>query len=741
MKSGKCIIISGVLIFFVLVSCTTAACANDYTCKKAVLVIVDRISFGDMEGLRGFGELMRSGSVALMNNRPSGAYSACKGYVSIGSGARAEATPSAVGALEVDHETMELFYSRTGEKVTPGMVVNPYINKLVSQNLNGEYGASAGTLGDALRRDGLKTSLLGNADCGDTQVRWAVSIAMDKKGIVDYGMVGDHVLKEDGGFPTGRRTDFAKLMGYLDQALQRTDFIVVETGDMTRIEESRDLLNEAMYSHHRREALLGVSGFLSDLKQKVDKEGWLLILAVPYPANEEIAQGARLTPLIVYGGGFSKGLLTSGTTRREGIVAAIDIAPTVLGYFGIESGDLIGRPLRTVSEGENIERVREIGLRTVSTSNFRYPILYNYAVFVILVVLLGLFIILYPAFIKGLLVPPVEIALTFTMVFPAVLLVLPLFKLETLAGNAAAAVLAAAGLGIVLHGMTGNVKVLLLVVSGLTVLLIVLDLVTGGRLIQSSVLGYDPIIGARYYGIGNEYMGIVAGSAITALCSICESIRVPLWSVVAVLGIVAFVVGYPALGANLGGAITCFLAFAFLVLRIRETRIGVKQAIAVALALAAVLAAFLLADAVFLEDHSHIAAAAQAAANSGYSGLLTIVRRKLAMNMKLLRYTVWTKVLITVITVTGILFYRPVGFFKGVFAKYPYYAKGWSALVVAAATGMAVNDSGVVTSATGSIFFITSLLYILIQERKIQRGPAKVPGKKDGIQGFGKDGD
>ncbi|HQD42008.1 MAG TPA: hypothetical protein PLE53_05215, partial [Bacillota bacterium] len=274
---------------------------------------MDRISFGDMEGLQGFGELMRDGSIALMNNRPSGAYSACKGYVSIGSGARAEASPSSVGALEVDHETMEMFYSRTGERVAPGMVVNPYINKLVSQNLNGEYGASAGSLGDALRRAGLKTSLLGNADCEDNQVRWAVSIAMDKKGIVDYGVVGGHILKEDGGFPTGRRTDFAKLMGYLDQALQRTDFVVIETGDMTRIEESRDLMNEAMYRYHRNKALLGISNFLSDLKQKADKEGWLLMLVVPYPANEEIARGARLTPLIVYGGGFSKGLLSSGT--------------------------------------------------------------------------------------------------------------------------------------------------------------------------------------------------------------------------------------------------------------------------------------------------------------------------------------------------------------------------------------------------------------------------------------------
>ena len=54
MKSGNSIILFGVLIFFVLVSSATAAFANDYNGKKAVLVIVDRIFFDDMEGLQGF---------------------------------------------------------------------------------------------------------------------------------------------------------------------------------------------------------------------------------------------------------------------------------------------------------------------------------------------------------------------------------------------------------------------------------------------------------------------------------------------------------------------------------------------------------------------------------------------------------------------------------------------------------------------------------------------------------------
>ena len=169
-------------------------------------------------------------------------------------------------------------------------------------------------------------------------------------------------------------------------------------------------------------------------------------------------------------------------------------------------------------------------------------------------------------------------------------------------------------------------------------------------------------------------------------------------------------------------------------------RVGIKQVAMAGIAMAVVLFAFLVADTVFLEEHSHLAAAAQGTAVEGPLGLLAIMQRKAAMNLKLLRFTIWTKVLITVIAVTGVLFYKPVGIFKGIFKKYPVYVKGWSALVVAAAIGMAVNDSGVVTSATGSIFFISSMLYIVLQERKLRRGPAAEPQKGDGIQGFGTDG-
>src|SRR5690606_23363897 len=46
------------------------------------------------------------------------------------------------------------------------------------------------------------------------------------------------------------------------------------------------------------------------------------------------------------------------------------------------------------------------------------------------------------------------------------------------------------------------------ILSGALFLLLTMDLIAGTPFMQRSYLGYDPIIGARFYGIGNEYAGI-----------------------------------------------------------------------------------------------------------------------------------------------------------------------------------------------------------------------------------------
>lgn len=685
--------------------------------KKVIMLVVDRINFEDIEDLPCFKEIMSQGSIALSNGRTSGTTTPSKAYVTIGSGVRAEGTPSTVTAVEVNGDTGEIFYRRTGIEPVEGMVVNPDINKLIVRNATGEYGAIPGNTGYYLREKGLKTAVLGNADYGDKRIRWAAAIAMDRNGVVDYGKVEQDILVEDNEFPTGYRTDFKEIISCLNYIQDKADLIVIETGDMTRVEDSRDLLSDEMYNVHKGKALLQTDEFLNEIKNRVDENKWLLLIVTPYPSSERISKGDRLTPVIAYGNDLPGGLLISDTTRRLGIIGNIDIAATVLEYFDIRGIDVIGRPVRGVPVNNNISRIKSINMITVNISNFRYPILSKYAIFVIITVLLGLVTVFYPGILRGRLTGVEKFFLIAIMIFPLVLLIIPFFNLHTLTSTGLVIVLATAGLAFIVYKFIKGTPRKIFVVSAFTTLGLVLDIVTGGHLIKVSLLGYDPIIGARYYGIGNEYMGVVIGSTLVMTASLLEKKRISLWYVAALLAVVLAAVGYPALGANVGGAITSFAAFSFFLLRLRKTKIGVRHLIVVLAGLAIVIMSFALLDMVFLKSHSHLAAAVQDAVNRGPFYLITIIHRKIAMNLKLLRYTIWTKVLITVISATAILFYRPVGIFKKIFDRYPYSTKAWSAIVVAAVVGMLVNDSGVVTSATASIFFITSLLYMLIEER------------------------
>ncbi len=685
--------------------------------KKALVVIVDRVGLEDMENLPSFRSIMETGSVGLMNGRTSGTTTPSKAYVTIGAGVRAEGTPSALDGVEIAGETGKVFYRRTGIKPAEGAVVNPDIARLVSQNDTGEYGAVPGNIGYYLHENGFRTAVLGNGDCDENRIRWAVAIAMDRNGVVDYGRVGRGMLVEDDEFPTGYRTDFDGMLSYIEHIQDKADLIVVETGDTIRVEESKGILSEEMYGLHRKKALTRIDGFLGNIKKKVDDNNWLLIILTPYPSYERLSAGDRLTPVIMYGDGIPGGLLFSGTTRRQGIIGNVDIAATIVDYFGIREADVTGRPVKGIPAGNNIETIKDINRVTVNTSNFRYPVLSRYAIFVIMVVLMGLVTILYPGLLGGRLAALEKFLLIAIMIFPLVLLILPLLNLPTLALTLLAIIFIDLGLTFLICSLFRGTPQKIFVASALTTLGLVLDIAIGGHLIRVSLLGYDPIIGARYYGIGNEYMGVVIGSTMVMAASFLEKRRINLWFVALLLALVLVVVGYPALGANVGGAITSFVAFSFFLMRLREIRIGLKHMILILAGLVTVVLCFAVQDMVFLKSHSHLAAAVRDAADRGPLYLLTIINRKVSMNIKLLRYTIWTKVLLTVIFVTAVLFYRPVGIFKRIFKKYPYSVRAWSSIVVAAAAGMLVNDSGVVTSATGSIFFIASLLYMLIEER------------------------
>src|SRR5439155_17513355 len=55
----------------------------------------------------------------------------------------------------------------------------------------------------------------------------------------------------------------------------------------------------------------------------------------PSPSADDAARGLDVGPIVVAGGGVGHGTLSSDTTGRDGLVSNIDLAPSILGWFGV----------------------------------------------------------------------------------------------------------------------------------------------------------------------------------------------------------------------------------------------------------------------------------------------------------------------------------------------------------------------------------------------------------------------
>lgn len=240
---------------------------------------------------------------------------------------------------------------------------------------------------------------------------------------------------------------------------------------------------------------------------------------------------------------------------------------------------------------------------------------------------------------------------------------------------------------------------------------------------KSSVLGYDPIGGARYYGIGNEYMGVIIGALITGvMCLIEESwgsyphgaaLRIGFPVVSLTLGL--YLIASPRFGSNFGGALSAYIAFFVTLTLLFEIKIEKKSVVPVFLGVTATLAVIL--SAIFAKSPpSHISQAFVSVKEQGVISIYYIVQRKLSMNWKLFKYTPWTRALLTTIGASITVFFYPLNFLKRIFNNYPYLHKGFLGSGMGCLVALFVNDSGIVAAATMMIYIALPLFLLVIDE-------------------------
>ena len=177
-------------------------------------------------------------------------------------------------------------------------------------------------------------------------------------------------------------------------------------------------------------------------------------------------------------------------------------------------------------------------------------------------------------------------------------------------------------------------------VSAATMAVLAVDVMTGSRLQLSSLMGLQPVVGGRYYGMGNTTFALFATSTILLCIAVSDRFvragQSRLAAVaVAAIGLGAVVVdGAPDWGADGGGPPALLPGLVFLVLSILGVRMTWKRG---ALLAAVTAGLFLLVG--FLdwlrpvEDRSHLGRFFQTMLNGG---AFDVIVRKLEQNLSIL---------------------------------------------------------------------------------------------------------
>jgi hypothetical protein len=226
---------------------------------------------------------------------------------------------------------------------------------------------------------------------------------------------------------------------------------------------------------------------------------------------------------------------------------------------------------------------------------------------------------------------------------------------------------------------------------------------------QNNIMSYDAIIGARYYGIGNEYEGVTIACAIFALATLVTYNKIPKW-IVPILSIIILITSaYPSMGANVGGAISECVAYLLFILLIFDVKLDFKKVLMLGLAAVGVVAAFAVLD-IVSGSESHLSVFVNQILLNGPSAIFETFGRKIQMNIKLAQTSVWVNILLAGIGIIAIFIFRPSKHFRDIARKYPVLFKGFVASMVGCIITLLVNDSGIVAAATASIYILIPII-------------------------------
>ena len=618
------------------------------------MVVVHRASWGDLNSreMPALSRLIRIGAVGLMN-APQGARSGLDPagpFLTIGAG-RPIAEPN--GRLRRDVRAPQVVRVR-------GLGVVRRATDL--------GGAVPGLLGQELREVGLDVA----ANAGSLYPSAnAAAIGMDSLGLIRGPLITKY----------GECIEFHGL-------LREPDLLIME-----------ELWLPSLDDH------LGYQSAQLDFSRDL-----LIILAPTTPPYREKDRRV-MAPIVIVGRGFRPGLLTSASSRMDGIVSNTDIAPTILRFFGLAVPDAMsGHPIRVAPSRDPLAAVRRLDRATSVKYALVRPLVSLQCLWLAMAIAVGS---------AGLALRrgsrargPIGAVVLLALALSIGLLLQPIAPFErpiptgiVAVGWAAFAVWAAS------RARSAPVRVGVLCAAIAAELLAAT--LTRSQLLWRSALGLELIVGSRFYGIGNEWMTIlVAAAAIAGGVAADLWPRRLSWHILLWLGVV-LALGQPMWGANWGGCLTAAIAGVILVVALASRPRWFVALVAVLAALGAV--GSVLMTNLTAPDQTHIAQSAHLVARQGLGAAAGLAGHRLASVVAPLGPAPLLVVPAGLMLAALVTAIRPWGPFKPVLGAYPGFRAGLLAACLGGFAAAALNDSGVVLLGAASTVVLPSLLYVALE--------------------------
>lgn len=686
--------------------------------KKVIFINMDRTNLENMMKMPFLKEkLSKEGYIGLMNIKGDRGTDDKRSYATIGAGRRANvANDEYINFAERTDKNAKVYESAVGEKAKA--INDLTINMSLSANKTGEYGAVLGSLGQTLSENNIKTAVLGNADIiiedSITKNRNIALIAMDNYGRIPAGNIED-INIEDSSMPFGMRTDYNKLLNETKKYYNESDAIFIELGDTYRLDKYKKNLNSNTYDKMRDSIYSNINNYIESVFKLVDENDVVYITSA-FPSDFDYKNKRRLSPVIKFSKEYNgKGILVSATTRRDGIIANLDLGVDILNEYGLSNEHMVGRVLNKIEKDDNIDYLSHEFDKIVSISKVRANIVNTFVIIIAASWIIGMLAVFARKKIpyKEKVFAIIKEFIKLGIIMPLAFLVAPMINYRTEFGIGSSIIITTIVLYLIGRILFKDDIKNMGFFALITIILIAIDSVFGTYLMQNNIMSYDALIGARYYGIGNEYEGITIASAVFGFAVLLQYKKIPKWLTIISLFVILITSAYPSMGANVGGAISEIVAYLLFIMLIFDVKLDLKKVVILGLSAVGIVAIFAVLDLV-TGSQSHLGGFVSQILVEGPSAIINTFGRKIQMNLKLAQTSIWVNILLAGIVIIGVLIFRPSEHFKRIAEKYPVIFKGFIASMVGCVVTLLVNDSGIVAASTASIYILIPIIIMSI---------------------------